>query len=240
MSQVDKSPLMSNYINPIGYLSKVKLIFNKTVRNWLKSIHSTSCLTNLTDEFIAEYNDLVLALEAKNLITTNGDKHINGILVITELSPVFIKWLSPTELSLFNRKRVVTPYPIRLDGQIHECSLVNEGGMEFETYVAIKYLAKKHNALSRGIVWELTLADMKRLLKTKYCKISGVLLTLEGDHHLSLDRVDASMGYTKANTIAVSALVNSLKNDLIESGDSTKGMTNKQRKKMLLSLAELL
>ena len=58
------------------------------------------------------------------------------------------------------------------------------------------------------------------------CKYSGVLLDIDntnGDNDnrinintLSIDRLDSSKGYTKDNVVLVTAIVNSMKNDLSE------------------------
>lgn len=237
---VKTAPLLKSFIKDKGYVTNVKKRLEMDVVHFLSDLRCVSSLTNLTKDFVSEYNVLLKDLEDSNLLTLSESKWKIGIFKINTTSDVLTKWLDTSDLHFYNRSREEIDYPLVLNGKPSECSIVTTGGMEFETFVALKYISKKHNAITRGIEFRLTLADMKRLLKTKYCKISGVLLTLEGDHHLSLDRVDASIGYTKTNTIAVSALVNSLKNDLIESGNSTKGMTNKQRKKMLLTLAELL
>ena len=122
------------------------------------------------------------------------------------------------------------------DSELLSCE---QNEMPFETFVAIKYLSKQTNAVKRGIVYTLTLTDMKSLLKKKKCFYSGIELQLKGDHHLTLDRIDATKGYENGNVVVCSDVVNEIKNKLFESKEWTKGMTNTEIKKMLLKFIEV-
>lgn len=232
---------IKDYVSSVGYLTKVKSRFDLPTWQFCKDLKNVASLY-LKQDFIDEYNNLVLALESEGLLKveeSKDNKHANGILKTSELSEELLYGMPEEDLAFFKRKRIELPMPLTLNEPLHQNPLVLNGGMEFETYVAASYLMKKHNALSRGIEFKLTLSDMKRLLKTKYCKYSGVLLTLEGDSKLTLERIDNTIGYTKENTIAVSSAANVLKNRLLESKELTKGFNAKELQKLLLSFAEL-
>jgi len=92
----------------------------------------------------------------------------------------------------------------------------------FDVQLARAYLNKHKNAVSRGIEFTLTLADMRKLLKKKTCYYTGQKLTFNnGDQNrLSLDRVDNKLGYTKENTVACCHWVNQWKNAVLENTGS--------------------
>ena len=80
-------------------------------------------------------------------------------------------------------------------------------------FTLAKYRAKKN-----GCVFELDLAFMSELYERqgRKCAYSGRVLQRITGHPdvLSIDRVDNSCGYTKANVVLVSAQVNSAKSAL--------------------------
>lgn len=94
-------------------------------------------------------------------------------------------------------------------------------GVEFEVYVAKKYLNLKKSAESRGKEFNLNLGDVRKLLKRKRCAYTGVPLThVEGkDTDISVDRVNASGGYVKDNVVACSHFANQLKSVLLENNN---------------------
>lgn len=94
--------------------------------------------------------------------------------------------------------------------------------------IKVRVLAAKHRALRKNIEFDIDVDFIHSLLKKQngLCKYSGVLLDIDntnGDNDnrinintLSIDRVDSSKGYTKDNVVLVTAIVNSMKNDLSE------------------------
>lgn len=208
-----------------------------TLSDFIKDYSSNHKLTTLASDYVADYNELLGLLIKYKCIECDG-VNPNGLIKIVEV----LQPIREDMRKFINRqaKAIKINHPLSLGNEAHLSDIVVNGGMEFDTYVAAKYISKKHNAITRGIDFSLTLSDMARLLKVKKCHYSGITLTLEGDHKLTLDRKDDSVGYTKDNTFACSYTVNQLKNSLLESRDATKGIQDKDIKKMLLSFAALL
>lgn len=76
-----------------------------------------------------------------------------------------------------------------------------------DLYVAKKYVNKVKNCATDGITFELSFAQFKRLITTKHCKYTGILLTyqegvLQVDSDVTIDRIDNSKGYIKGNVVA--------------------------------------
>lgn len=96
-----------------------------------------------------------------------------------------------------------------------------------EVEIARKYLNKGKNCKDRGVSFELSFSDYKRLLKIKKCQYTGLVLTepekgIEGKNKASdrtLDRLDSSVGYTKGNTYAVCHFANKLKSSFENSNN---------------------
>lgn len=98
-----------------------------------------------------------------------------------------------------------------IDMFIHGMTLV-----EFELLVANKYRGKVDNAKSRGVQFNLTLNDFRRLLMKKRCAYTGVALTLHKEGQpknadLTIERIDNQVGYVPGNCIAVCAAANGIK-----------------------------
>jgi hypothetical protein len=94
--------------------------------------------------------------------------------------------------------------------------------------IKIRVLAAKHRAIRKNIEFDIDVNFIHELLKKQngLCKYTGVLLDINNvdtnnNSHmninsLSIDRIDSSKGYTKDNVVLVTAIVNSMKNDLSE------------------------
>lgn len=83
--------------------------------------------------------------------------------------------------------------------------------------IANKYVSKAKSSQVRGIDFTLTFTEYKRLLRTTKCWYTGMVLTKHDPNlpsHFTLDRIDASVGYTKINTVACSNYMNQKKRDL--------------------------
>lgn len=81
------------------------------------------------------------------------------------------------------------------------------------------YRNKMNSSRARKIAFELSMGDIRELLKTEYCAYTGIKLTHTESHSVkqlatdfTLERVDCSKGYTKENTIAVCHAANAAKN----------------------------
>ena len=88
--------------------------------------------------------------------------------------------------------------------------------IKFETLVAKRWLRTKHNAMNRGIKFDLTLDDMHRMSKTVICHYTGNTLTIGGPCGFSIDRIDHNEGYTRKNTVVCQWWVNLIKSELFE------------------------
>jgi len=92
--------------------------------------------------------------------------------------------------------------------------------------IKVRVLAAKHRAIRKKITFDIDDEFINELFEKQngLCKYSGVLLdtTTTGDNNqmninsLSIDRIDSNKGYTKDNVVLVSAIVNTMKNDLSE------------------------
>jgi len=82
---------------------------------------------------------------------------------------------------------------------------------------ARRYVQMYDNAKDRGIDFQLSIADLKRLLRKTKCHYTGILFDHSNpDFRPSFDRVDNSKPYTKDNVVVCMTAVNKLKNDLLE------------------------
>lgn len=77
--------------------------------------------------------------------------------------------------------------------------------------MAKTYLSKAKSAKDRGISFELSFAEYKRLRNCKTCHLTGVKLTPKT---FSLDRLNKQIGYVKGNVVACHKVVNMLKGTL--------------------------
>lgn len=94
-------------------------------------------------------------------------------------------------------------------------------GLEFDRYVAKYYTNKVHGSKERGIDFDLSLTEVKALLRTKKCQLTGIDMSHTGANtadkvvqrpsDVTIDRIDASLPYVKSNCIAVSYMANQLK-----------------------------
>lgn len=100
-------------------------------------------------------------------------------------------------------------------------------GVELELEVSKKYFHLHKSATSRGIDFDLTLTDVRNLLKRKRCAYSGeemvkgVPVQREGDqipNALTIDRKNPNIGYVRGNVVSCTHTANQLKSTL-EVGD---------------------
>lgn len=90
--------------------------------------------------------------------------------------------------------------------------------IEFDAIIAGKYTCKVQNAKKRGIHFNLTLAQFANVYRRKHCAYTGVMLTFDRPdgnnlprNYATLERVDASKGYTIDNVVVISHEANAIK-----------------------------
>jgi hypothetical protein len=83
--------------------------------------------------------------------------------------------------------------------------------------VCKRYVQLFDNAKERGIDFQLSIADVKRLISKTKCHYTGIPFDHSNpDFRPSFDRVDKNKPYTKENVVVCMTAVNHLKNDLLE------------------------
>ncbi len=88
---------------------------------------------------------------------------------------------------------------------------------DFDLMVANKLHQLKHSATIRGKEFNLTFAEVKRLVKRKTCHYTGLKFDPSiNDYQLTIDRVDSAKGYVSGNVVACLNVVNSVKEHLLE------------------------
>ena len=168
---------LRDYITLIN-IKEIKVLsrLNYDITKFIKDSKVFNTNTLVTDAFVSDYNYLLDALCMKGYLTLS-DHGVNGIRIVESYCDEWVDQLNDIDKSYVERKRKEIPNLFTFDTEFHETEIVNNGGMEFDTLVALKYLGKKRNALSRGIEFKLTLADMARIIRSKRCFYSGVGLS---------------------------------------------------------------
>ena len=101
--------------------------------------------------------------------------------------------------------------------------------------VANKFLQIRQSALKRNLEFNISLVDVKRLLRKKRCHYSGRLFG-EGQDIRTFDRVDDSLGYVKGNVVSCTKRFNDLKNELLEKPDGSLRCSKSELKKFVSKL----
>ena len=82
--------------------------------------------------------------------------------------------------------------------------------------VSKRFINSYLSAEKRGIEWELTLADVRRLMRRKICVYTGLAFEDTDKLRMTLERVDNKKGYTKENVVPVCFFANQLKAEMVE------------------------
>lgn len=90
----------------------------------------------------------------------------------------------------------------------------------FDKKVAYKYIQLERSARKRGKEFDLSLVDVRNLLRRKMCYYTNVAFETTGPNQRTIDRLDSSKGYVKGNVVACTFLVNQAKNQLLEREDA--------------------
>ncbi|AOG16365.1 postulated decoy of host sigma70 or sigmaS [Cronobacter phage vB_CsaM_leB] len=88
--------------------------------------------------------------------------------------------------------------------------------IEFDLRVARSYNSKNDDARNRNLQFALTLSDWAKLMNEPVCSYSGRPFSNKGgcSDSRTMERINASLGYTVENTIAVTSAANSEKSNL--------------------------
>lgn len=222
--------------------TKASKCLTYTFDHLISDYASKRSIITLKPMFVEEYNSILMALCLNDIISLSDTTTENGIKIITEIKSPYDMLCETKTLCVFNRKGYDIDYNIDLrnvnDAFIGIDNELNQ--VKFDTYVSLKLLHKSIQCAQRGIEFSLTFADMKRLLSRKKCYYSGITLTMEGKHSLSLDRIDDKKGYEPSNVVACSVYINNLKNELLENKEKTRELSNAELKKVLSKFIELL
>ena len=88
---------------------------------------------------------------------------------------------------------------------------------DFDLMVANKLHQLKNSATVRNKEFNLTFADVKKLVKRKTCYYTGLKFDPNlNDYQLTIDRVDSNIGYVKGNVVACLSAVNAAKEHMLE------------------------
>jgi hypothetical protein len=92
--------------------------------------------------------------------------------------------------------------------------------------VAKKWAALYGNADRRGLEFNLSFGDIKKILDTSTCYYSGVPLVIQDStkpvaNGRTVDRIDNTKGYVKGNVVACAHAINQIKNKLLEDEDNS-------------------
>lgn len=87
-----------------------------------------------------------------------------------------------------------------------------------DVVIARSYTRKARQAAERGIDFDLTFPQFKKLYNSKKCHYSGmkILHIASASNCWTIDRVNPAIGYTKENCVASSQWANYMKNNLVE------------------------
>lgn len=119
----------------------------------------------------------------------------------------------PTEQETVSPKKVQTL--VSLDpAELEHRRRANQ--IEFDLRVARSYNSKNDDARSRNLQFALTLSDWTKLMSEPVCPYSGRPFVNKGgcSDSRTMERINASLGYTVDNTIAVTSAANGEKANL--------------------------
>jgi len=97
---------------------------------------------------------------------------------------------------------------LAMEKKLGAASSQNSKGEPIDVAIARAYLGKQLSSKDRGIDFELGFLEFKSLVSSRNCYFTGLPLN---ENTFSIDRIDASKGYTAANSVACHTTFNSLK-----------------------------
>lgn len=218
------------------------------IQDFLCNFYLTACKLN-KKEYLNNLRIIIEKLDYLGYLEISDRVHSQtGLPLIKELSDVVKSILPEKNIDQINRQNLKSIVPEELDFT-HANDFINKllvaptNKQQIDSFIAVKLLAKQRNCAMRGIVFDLTFNDMKRLFKRKYCYYSGVEMNLtEGKKRITLDRKDCTKGYTKDNVVACCEFANEMKNSLVENRElfNNSDLTPEQQKQLMSSLIKLM
>lgn len=101
---------------------------------------------------------------------------------------------------------------------------IHESMLKYAAQPSTRYGKSKRQAISRGKIWELSLDDFCRFLKTPCHYCSNQLGSKDG-YSSCLDRIDNNVGYTVDNVVPCCYICNTMRNEFL-SVEETKVAVN--------------
>lgn len=113
------------------------------------------------------------------------------------------------------------PTPSKYLGIIDQVPYADESltKSQRDQLVVSKFYQLKVSADNRGKDFDLTIDDVRKLLRKKRCAYTGVLLVDSKKpcaHTRTIDRIDPKKGYVPGNVVAVTTHANHIKNMILE------------------------
>ena len=129
-------------------------------------------------------------------------------------------------ITIANSNRVFKKFEI-LRGR--EFEVENDIALDrFEIHVAKKYHQLLMSAASRGLPFNLTLSDIRKLVRRKTCFYTKVPFDNAVEaHRRTIDRIDCNLGYVKGNVVACTDEANQLKEHFFEHNGFNPEIVNK-------------
>lgn len=220
----------------VPFNTKAKNLLEISTKDFFIQLKTIQNSQNYKQDYLDEVMHILNKMEQGGFIKFSSINSPSGTPLLDDVEDSLV--IPSTKQSLLRRGKDLTVIDSALATPSTE--IVAFSKVPFDTYLALKFISKQQNAIQRGLEFTLTLNDMKRLLKTKRCHYSGVLLELEGELRATLDRKDSAKGYTPDNTVICAKVVNDIKNDLLDTGVNLDKIGSKGLKGMLLKFINII
>jgi len=177
----------------------------------------------------------VIALEKYFNLRLNEFITITLPYGIKGIKQIYLKCLTLLEENKFIYLKPNNKYTVNSNFENIEESFSDK--VKEDLSICAKYTQLYNSAVNRGLTFDLSLYDVKKLLKRKYCAYTGIELTNNGQTNCrtqrTIERIDSKKGYVKGNVIAVSFVANQLKNIILEDTTSKYFLDSKEFKQFI-------
>jgi len=174
-----------------------------------------------------------ILVKCENLSTSE----IEARIVLAESNPATSKETLENYKQVLLSRRVSNISSPEENDKTVEVQIKSSKQSEAELEIAIGeyWVHLRKSALKRDKEFNLTFADVKKLVTRKTCYYTGKRL----DAHRTTERLDSSKGYVKGNVVAVCSEANQLKNMIFENQNSTMRMSLSDLKAFVISMENL-